>query len=69
MKLSARNIFKGTVEGVEEGVITAKVKIKVETPITVTALITKEAVKDLELKRGDKAAAVIKATEIMILKE
>jgi molybdopterin-binding protein len=69
MKLSARNIFKGTVESVEEGIITAKVKIKVETPITVTAVITKEAVKDLELKRGDKAAAVIKATEIMILKE
>ena len=69
MKLSARNIFKGTIESVEEGVITAKVKIRVEAPVTVTAVITKEAVKDLELKRGDKASAVIKATEIMILKE
>lgn len=69
MKLSAKNIFKGTIESVEEGVITAKVKIRVEAPVTVTAVITKEAVKDLELKRGDKAAAVIKATEIMILKE
>jgi len=69
MKLSARNIFKGTIESVEEGVITAKVKIRVETPVTVIAVITKEAVKDLELKRGDKASAVIKATEIMIMKE
>ncbi len=69
MKLNARNIFRGTIESVEEGIITAKVKIRVEAPVTVTAVITKEAVKDLELKRGDKASAVIKATEIMILKE
>ena len=69
MRLSARNIFKGTIESVEEGIITAKVKIRVEAPVTVTAVITKEAVKDLELKRGDTAAAVIKATEIMILKD
>ena len=68
LKLSARNQLKGKVVAVEKGVITAKVKIEVNVPATVTAVITKEAVEDLDLKVGDKVAAIIKSTEIMIAK-
>jgi len=49
LKLSARNRFKGKVVAVEKGVITAKVKVEVKMPVTVTAVITKEAVEDLDL--------------------
>ena len=69
MKLSARNQFPGVVESVEEGVITAKVKVKVEKPIVITAVITKEAISDLKLKKGDKVEAVIKSSSVMIAKE
>ena len=68
LKISARNRFKGTVEKVEKGAVTSLVKIKVQTPITITAVISKEAVEDLELKPGDKVEAVIKATEVMVAK-
>src|SRR4030067_3147507 len=37
LKLSARNQFKGKVVSVEKGVITAKVKVEVKMPGTVTA--------------------------------
>jgi molybdate transport system regulatory protein len=69
MKISARNCFRGTVEDIEDGIVTSKVKIKIETPITLTAVITKEAVKDLGLKRGEKAIAIIKSTSVMIAKD
>jgi len=69
LKISARNQFKGTVEEVEKGVITATVKVRVDGPVTITAIISKEAVEELKLQRGDRAAAVIKATEVMIAKE
>lgn len=68
LKLSARNQFKGTVVFVEKGEITAKVKIMVQVPITVTAVITKESVEDLEIKEGDEVTANVKSTEIMIAK-
>ena len=68
MKLSARNQFKGKVISVEKGVITAKVKVEVNMPVTVTAVITKEAVEDLGLKVGDEVQAIVKSTEIMIAK-
>ena len=69
MKISARNLIKGTVESVEEGAIMANVKIKIEVPDTITAVITKEAVKDLGIKKGEMVTAIIKSTEIMIGKE
>ena len=69
MKISARNLIKGKVESVKEGAVMANVKIKIETPDTVTAVITKESIKDLEIKEGDEVIAVIKSTEVMIAKK
>ena len=69
MKLSARNQFEGKVEDIEIGVITAKVKVKVEAPVTVTSVITKEAVEDLKIKKGDKVKVIIKSTEVILAKE
>ena len=69
LKISARNRLKGIVKTVEKGVITAKVKIEVKTPVTVTAIISKEAVEELDIKKGNNVEAVIKATEVMIAKE
>ena len=68
LKLSARNRFKGKVVAVEKGIITAKVKVEVKTPITITAVITKEAVEDLDIKVGDEVEAFMKSTEVMIAK-
>ena len=69
MKISARNTLKGTVENVEEGAIMANVKIKIESPDILTAIITKESIKDLNIKDGDKVIAIIKSTEVMVAKE
>jgi molybdate transport system regulatory protein len=66
LRLSARNQLKGKVVSVETGVITAKVKVEIKVPATVTAVITKEAVEDLGLKVGDEVEAIIKSTEIII---
>ena len=69
MKISARNTLKGKIESVNKGPVTATVKIKIESPGTVTAIITKEAVEDLGLKEGEEVYAVIKATEVMVAKK
>jgi len=69
LKISARNRLKGVVKGVEKGDIIAKVKMEVKAPAVITALISREAVDDLNIKVGDSVEAVIKATEVMIAKE
>ena len=69
MKMSARNMLKGTVENIEEGAVMASIKVKIEAPDIITAVITKEAVKDLELKKDEKVTVIVKSTEVMVGKE
>jgi molybdopterin-binding protein len=69
MRLSARNVLKGKVVAVKKGVTTAHVKIEIGKGAVVTASITMEAVKELKLKVGDRAAAIIKASDVMVGKE
>jgi molybdate transport system regulatory protein len=68
LKISARNRLKGKVKAVEKGDVTAKIKIEIGAPATVTALISREAAEELDIKVGDEVEAVIKATEVMIAK-
>jgi molybdopterin-binding protein len=69
MKLSARNVLKGKVVEVIEGVTTHNVKIDIGHGIVLTSSITAEAVKDLKLKKGDDAYAIIKASEVIVGKD
>jgi molybdopterin-binding protein len=62
-------MLEGTIENVELGAVMASIKIKVESPGLITALITKESAEKLNLKDGDTVTAIIKSTEIMVGKE
>lgn len=69
MKISARNGLEGKIEKVDVGQIMASVKIKIEDPNVITAIITKESVENLDLKEGDTVTAIIKSTEVMVAKD
>jgi molybdate transport system regulatory protein len=69
LKISARNRLKGIVRNVERGKVASKVKIEISGPTVITALISREAVEELDIKAGDNVEAVIKATEVMVGKE
>jgi molybdopterin-binding protein len=66
MKISARNILKGTVVSIGKGATTAHVKIEITPGQVVTAAITNEAVDALKLVTGGPAYAVIKASDVMV---
>ena len=66
MELSARNQLKGKVSNVELGAVMANIKIEVEDPNVITAVITKESAERLGLKEGDDVTALIKSTEVII---
>ena len=66
MKISARNVLKGTVVSVDKGSTTAHVKIEISPGQVVTAAITNEAVDALKLVAGGPAYAVVKASDVMV---
>ncbi len=63
--LSARNQFEGKVVEVNEGAVNGIVALDVNGS-KVSATISMAAIKELDLKVGDTAVAVIKATEVMV---
>ncbi len=66
MKLSARNALPGTVRAIELGAVNAEVTLELAPGLTVVSIITLDAVKNLNLKVGGRAYAVIKASSVMV---
>lgn len=66
MKLSARNILKGTVKQVTPGPVDTEVIIKVSPGVEIASIITKSSAESLGLKVGSAAYAIIKAPNVII---
>jgi len=66
MKISARNQLKGIVTEIKEGAVNGTVLIDIGGGNTITAVITMDSIKNLGLKVGSDACAVIKSSSVMI---
>lgn len=63
--LSGRNQLRGVVDEVRGDGLLSQVRLRIGDQV-LTAVITRDAVNELKLKRGDEAVAIIKSTEVMI---
>ncbi|HEV2962094.1 MAG TPA: TOBE domain-containing protein [Candidatus Angelobacter sp.] len=68
MTFSARNQLPGVVEDIQLGTIMAHVTVRVGSNL-VESVITRRSVEEMGLKKGDSVKAVIKSTEVMLLKD
>ena len=68
VRISGRNRLQGIVDEVRREGLVAQVRLRIGDQ-WLTAVITRDALDELGLKRGDEATALIKATEVMIAKE
>ena len=66
--LSGRNQLRGIVEEVRTDGLLAQVRLRIGDQ-RLTAVITRDAVEELKLRRGQPALAIIKATEVMVARE
>jgi molybdopterin-binding protein len=66
--ISGRNQLRGYVDEVRVDGLLAQVRLRIGDQ-TLTAVITRDAVEELKLRRGDEALAIVKSTEVMIARE
>src|SRR5215216_3618652 len=66
--ISGRNQLRGIVDEIRVDGLLAQVRLRIGDQ-RLTAVITRDAVDELKLKRGGTALAIIKATEVMIARE
>ena len=62
--LSGRNQLRG-IKALDAGPMLSQVRLRIGDQV-LTAVITRDAVNELKLKKGDEAVAIIKSTEVMI---
>jgi molybdopterin-binding protein len=66
MRISARNQFKGIVKSVTEGAVNGIVTIDIGGGNVMSATISMAAIRELGLKPGVPATAIVKATSVMV---
>jgi molybdate transport system regulatory protein len=67
MRTSARNMFRGNVVSVTDGAVNAEVVLDIGNGLTVTAIVTRESVAELELAPKREALALIKASFVILV--
>jgi len=69
MKYGARNQLMGEVTNVKEGTVMCEVKLKIVSGDIMESVMTMESLKDLGIKKGDKVKIVVKAINVLLVKE
>ena len=65
--ISARNKLSGTIKEIKTGAVNSEVILSIGSD-EIVSVITNDAVNELKLSKGEKAIAIIKASEVMIAK-
>ena len=67
VSVNTRNQFKGSIVAIHRGEIVSEVEIETAAGI-VNAVVTSSSIDRLNLRLGDEALALFKATEVLIAK-
>jgi molybdopterin-binding protein len=66
MRISARNVLKGTIKSVNHGAVNTEVVLELPGGAQLVSVITKASAENLGLQPGGQAYAVVKASNVMI---
>lgn len=69
MKYGARNQLTGTVTTIKKGSVMCEVKLDLATPGSMASVMTVESLDDLGIKPGDTVRIVVKAVNVLLVKE
>lgn len=66
MRISARNVLKGTIVSIRPGAVNTEVVLVLPGGDQVVSIITKDSAESLGLEVGKEVYAIIKASNVMI---
>lgn len=69
MKYGARNEIDATVQSVKKGDVMSLVKVEVTGPCEMASVLTTESLEEAGIKPGDKVKVVVKAVNVLVVKE
>ena len=69
MKYGARNNVVGKVAEIKKGSLMCQVKVSVDGPIDITSVMTQDTLVDLGVKKGDSVRVLVKAVNVLLVRE
>ncbi|MBN1979798.1 MAG: TOBE domain-containing protein [Anaerolineae bacterium] len=69
MKLSARNVIKGTIKSIDIGAVNVDVEVEIAPGLEMSSVITKKSCERLGLEIGKEVYLVVKASNVIIATE
>ncbi len=69
MQYGVRNAMKATVTKVKEGDIMSQIECRLDTPGSISSVLTTDSVKELNIKEGDTIMLLVKAINVVPVKE
>lgn len=69
MQYGARNQLTGTVTGIKKGNVMSQVDLTIPADSTMSSVLTVDALEGMGLKEGDQVRVVVKAVNVLLIKE
>jgi molybdopterin-binding protein len=69
MKYGARNNVVGKVAEIKKGSLMCQVKVSVDGPINITSVMTQDTLAELGVKQGDSVRVLVKAVNVLLVRE
>ncbi len=69
MRYGARNQLTGKVKSIKKGKLMSQVDVMLAPDGLVSSVMTIDSLKDLKLKKGDSVRVVVKAVNVLLVKE
>jgi len=69
MKIGARNQLVGQVVEIKRGAVMGEVKLTIPADSPMASVMTLESIDDLGIKKGDRVRVIVKAVNVLLIKE
>jgi len=69
MKYGARNNVVGRIADIKKGALMCQVRVSVDGPIDITSVMTLDTLTELGVKKGDSVRALVKAVNVILVRE
>jgi len=69
MKVGARNQLIGEVVEVKRGAVMGEVKLTIPAASPMASVMTLESIDDLGIKKGDRVRVIVKAVNVLLIRE
>ena len=69
MKYGAKNQLVGTVTEIKRGTVMSQVNLEIQADSSMSSVLTLEALDELEINEGDQLKVIVKAVNVLLIKE